>query len=158
MAASTSSTLNTASPPTPHFKLHIAIDFGTDGTGTVWVFHLWLLRLISLSTAGLAYAYNNEVFVHSRWSSKKYGDAVKPKTILLLDDDLNTLGFGVDAKFKFVRSLSLHSLRPRWHIMSSYISMPFHKDKWMLFERFKMALYGMFSLSLSVQSAEWTPH
>ena len=94
-------------PIKSRFKLHIAVDFGTDGTGTshmssdpfVDAQHLFIYLLL---TVGLAYAYNNEVFVHSRWSSKKYGDAVKPKTVILLDENGNTLGFGADAKFKLI--------------------------------------------------------
>eukprot|EP01083_Nonionella_stella_P081209 223580_1 len=89
--------------PSKCFKLHCAIDFGTDGTG-------------------LAYAYNGKVYIHSRWNSTKYGDDVKPKTIILLDDRGNTIGFGKDAKIK-------------------YISTPLQKHNWMLFERFKMSLY-----------------
>eukprot|EP01083_Nonionella_stella_P013584 38221_1 len=87
----------------PQFKLHIAIDFGTDGVG-------------------LAYAYHNEIFVHSKWSSKKYGDQIKPKTLILLDKEDEILAFGLDAKF-------------------TYMAVASQRNEWNLFERFKMSLY-----------------
>ena len=62
------------------FKLHIAVDFGTD-------------RL------GIAYAIDDEVMVNSKWKSKKYGAVVKPKTIILLNQDGEFEAFGMDAKF-----------------------------------------------------------
>jgi len=64
------------------FKVHIAIDFGTDGVG-------------------LSYAYNGKVFVHSKWDSKKYGDQIKPKSLILLDSKGQTMAFGLDAKFRY---------------------------------------------------------
>ena len=66
-----------------NFKLHIAIDFGTDGMG-------------------VGYAFNGQVFLHSKWKSKRYGLTEKPKTILLLNDKGKTVAFGVDAKYKYV--------------------------------------------------------
>ena len=65
-----------------NFKLHIAIDFGTDGIG-------------------LGVAFHGQVFVRSKWKSKKYGDTVKPKMIILLTDKGERVAFGVDAKYKF---------------------------------------------------------
>ena len=62
------------------FKIHVAIDFGTDGMG-------------------MAYAIDDQVFVHQKWNSKKYGATVKPKTIVLFDDDEEAI-FGMDAKFQ----------------------------------------------------------
>ena len=62
------------------YKLHIAIDFGTDGIG-------------------LAYAIDGEVYVHQAFNSRKYGASVKPKTIVLLDEDGEVNSFGIDAKF-----------------------------------------------------------
>eukprot|EP01083_Nonionella_stella_P009681 27761_1 len=99
--ASANSTL-TQSQYEREYKLHIAIDFGTDGLG-------------------LAYATGNDVFVHSKWNSEKYGDDVKPKTIILLDKDGNEDAFGSDAK-------------------ELYMKLKSKKDH-MLFERFKMSLY-----------------
>ena len=63
----------------PTFKLHIAIDFGTDGIG-------------------LAYALDDEVYVHQNFNSIKYGATVKPKTIILFDNE-GGVTIGMDAKF-----------------------------------------------------------
>ena len=60
----------------------IVIDFGTDGIG-------------------LAYAFDNDIHVHSKWSQNECGDQVKPKTIILLDENAETRGFAMDAKHKF---------------------------------------------------------
>ena len=46
----------------------------------------------------LAYAVGGEVFVHTEWASLKYTIDEKPKTIILLDENHNALGFGKDAK------------------------------------------------------------
>eukprot|EP01083_Nonionella_stella_P184105 667188_1 len=89
------------------FKVHCAIDFGTDGVA-------------------LAYAFGetNHITAHAAWSShKKYAPKFKPKTIVLLDEDLEAIGFGKDAKHTYITATKKT------------------KDKWMLFERFKMALY-----------------
>ena len=68
-------------PPTSNpFKLHAAIDFGTDGIG-------------------LAYAIDGDVFVHQAFNSRKYGSSVKPKTMVLLDNEGDVNSFGIDAKF-----------------------------------------------------------
>eukprot|EP01083_Nonionella_stella_P004290 12396_1 len=85
------------------YRLHIAIDFGTDGLG-------------------LAYAIDDEVYVHSKWNSERYVDVEKPKTIILLDRDGEVDCFGQDAKELYMKLKS--------------------KKEHMLFERFKMALYG----------------
>merc|ERR1719361_3013511 len=86
------------------FKIRIAIDFGTDGIG-------------------LAYAVNlDNVFVHTAWGNGKYQAVVKSKTIILLDDNHDTIAMGMDAKI-------------------NYASVPAFKDTWLLFERFKMALF-----------------
>ena len=70
------------------FKLCIAIDFGTDGIG-------------------VAYAYNNDIHVQDKWNAKsQYSVKEKPKTIILLDENANAIGFGMDAKEKF----SKHSI------------------------------------------------
>ncbi len=73
MAAASGHNLNS------EFKVSIAIDFGTDGLG-------------------IAYAFNDQIYVHDKWKSKKYGSVIKPKTIILLDDDNNTVASGMDAK------------------------------------------------------------
>eukprot|EP01083_Nonionella_stella_P178642 631661_1 len=87
------------------FKVHCAIDFGTDGVA-------------------LAYSFGkaNSVTAHAEWGGKKYAAKFKPKTIVLLDETYRAIGFGKDAKHTYMVT----------HTM---------KDKWMLFERFKMALY-----------------
>eukprot|EP01083_Nonionella_stella_P165515 550829_1 len=85
------------------YKLHIAIDFGTDGLG-------------------LAYAIGDEVYIHNKWNSARYADVVKPKTIILLDKQGDVECFGQEAK-------------------EIYMTLKSKKDH-MLFERFKMSLYG----------------
>eukprot|EP01083_Nonionella_stella_P122153 367378_1 len=72
---------------------------------------------------GLAYALpTGEVFVHQKWKGYKRSVEVKPKTRILLDANGNFLAFGQPAT-------------------NSYITMGGEKTGWMLFERFKMALY-----------------
>lgn len=61
------------------YSVTIAIDFGTDGIG-------------------LAYAFNDEIYIHDKWKSKRYGSITKPKTTILLDDEQNTVAVGIDAK------------------------------------------------------------
>eukprot|EP01084_Bolivina_argentea_P267137 453374_1 len=87
------------------FGVYIAIDFGTDGLG-------------------IAYAIGDEVYVHSKWNSEKYRDVIKPKTTILLDDQGETVQFGMDAKDVYMKLASSK------------------KNTWMLFERFKMSLYN----------------
>eukprot|EP01084_Bolivina_argentea_P242072 406216_1 len=80
---------------------------------------------IDFGTDGVGLAYflpPNRVFIHTEWISTKVSADVKIKTIILLDDNYDVLSFGGDAKFH-------------------YMGMPKMKDKWLLFERFKMALY-----------------
>ena len=85
---------------------------------------------IDFGTDGLGVAYavppETKVFVHDKWKSKNYGTIVKPKTILLFTDKFKVANIGLDAKH-------------------SYINLSKKKDTWMLFERFKMSLFGMFS-------------
>eukprot|EP00483_Globobulimina_turgida_P010703 UN10724 len=72
---------------------------------------------------GLAYALpTGEVFVHQKWKGYKRSVEVKPKTRILLDKEGDFLAFGQPAT-------------------NSYITMGGEKTGWMLFERFKMALY-----------------
>ena len=69
-------------PEESSFRIHIAVDFGTDGMG-------------------IAYAIDDQVFVHQKWASKKYGATVKPKTIVLFDDEEEAM-FGMDAKIQLI--------------------------------------------------------
>ena len=48
---------------------------------------------------GLAYAINDEVYIHSKWNSDKYGSVLKPKTTILLDENGEKVQFGLDAKY-----------------------------------------------------------
>eukprot|EP01084_Bolivina_argentea_P193609 332149_1 len=84
------------------YKLHIAIDFGTDGLG-------------------LAYAIGDKVYIHNKWNSERYVDVVKPKTIILLDKCGNADAFGSDAKeiYMKLKSKKDHMLFERFK-MSIY--------------------------------------
>ena len=62
------------------YQLHIAIDIGADGIG-------------------LAYAIDGKVFVHQDFNSQKFGASIKPKTIVLLDNEGDVNSFGIDAQF-----------------------------------------------------------
>ena len=63
------------------YKVHIAIDFGTDGVA-------------------LAYAIDGEVYMHQNFHSRRgYGSSQKPKAIVLMDDEDHVTSFGIDAKF-----------------------------------------------------------
>eukprot|EP01083_Nonionella_stella_P312685 1119270_1 len=92
-------------PRVSEFKVHCAVDFGTDGVAIAYAF-------------GEA---NKDVTAHAEWSHKKYAPKFKPKTIVLLDEDHRAIGFGKDAKHTYMVTDTM-------------------KDKWMLFERFKMSL------------------
>ena len=93
------------------FKIHIAIDFGTDGIGMLCE-ELHSSFLFERSSCmrhypcvihlALAYAVDGKVFVHTEWVSQKYAVSEKPKAILLLDGNLKPLKFGQDAKFQYV--------------------------------------------------------
>ena len=89
------------------FDIAIAIDFGTDGLG-------------------VAYALPNSstIHVHDKWKTTRYGTIVKPKTIILLDEDFEVASVSLAAKYM-------------------YINLETRRDTWMLFERFKMALFGV---------------
>ena len=62
-------------------------------------------NFIEITTLYLALAYaingTKEVFVHKEWNAGKYGVSVKPKTIVLLDEDEDVLAFGKAAKDMF---------------------------------------------------------
>ena len=94
-------------PSEHHFKIHIAIDFGTDGTGLndkhLLMYSYWI-QIITLYIA-LAYAIDGQVFAHKDWKTFKYKVLVKPKTIVLLDENLDVIGFGKDAKHTFSQIL-----------------------------------------------------
>eukprot|EP01084_Bolivina_argentea_P020120 37435_1 len=72
---------------------------------------------------GLAYASDDIVYIHHKWNSTRYGTIVKPKSIILLDEKGKTKSFGLDAKMTYMITQS-------------------KRDKWMLFDRFKMSLYA----------------
>eukprot|EP01084_Bolivina_argentea_P007331 13775_1 len=61
------------------FKIHIAIDFGTDG-------------------CALAYYYNNKVTVYNKWMTKSRQRTTKVKTQILLNDKNEVVAFGDNAK------------------------------------------------------------
>ena len=63
------------------------------------------------------------MYIHNKWKSKKWGAVAKPKTQILLNENGECVAFGIDASDVYSR------LDPET------------QKKWMLFERFKMALY-----------------
>eukprot|EP01083_Nonionella_stella_P018205 50835_1 len=62
-----------------HFKIHIALDFGTDG-------------------CALAFAYDGQVTVYNKWKTKKRKRAIKAKSQILLSDKDEVVAFGDHAK------------------------------------------------------------
>eukprot|EP01083_Nonionella_stella_P301979 1039107_1 len=60
------------------FKVHVGIDFGTDG-------------------CALAFAHNGKVTVYDKWNTKKRKRSVKVKTQLLLNDKDEVVAFGDNA-------------------------------------------------------------
>eukprot|EP01084_Bolivina_argentea_P054602 100128_1 len=64
------------------FKIHIAIDFGTAGTG-------------------LSYAYKNKVYMHTRWGTQKYAYEVKPQNNIILNASNECVYFGSNAKIHY---------------------------------------------------------
>ena len=54
-----------------------------------------------ISYIALAYAIDGKVFAHKEWKSSKYEVGVKPKTIVLLDENEEVIAFGQDAKHMF---------------------------------------------------------
>eukprot|EP01083_Nonionella_stella_P176968 620685_1 len=87
------------------FKVNIAVDFGTIG-------------------CGLAFAYDNEVFVYNKWKVKKRQRTLKINTQILLNEDDEMVAFG-DKAMQIYSNLSGKE-----------------KQTWKLFDRFKMSLYG----------------
>eukprot|EP01084_Bolivina_argentea_P202687 346269_1 len=88
----------------PTFNFYIAIDFGTNGVC-------------------LGYARDNEIWIHEKWHSSRYGSTVKPRCAILLDDKGKTKAFGIDAITTYMTVQSLST------------------KQWLLFDRFKMLLY-----------------
>ena len=67
------------------FKIHVAIDIGTNGIA-------------------LAYAIpgsDKKVIAHKQWDSSKFHEKHKPEAIVLLDENHEVLAFGRDAKHMF---------------------------------------------------------
>eukprot|EP01084_Bolivina_argentea_P070771 128691_1 len=62
-----------------NFKIHIAIDFGTDG-------------------CAIAYYYNNKVIIYNKWMTKSRQPTTKVKTQILLNDKDEVVAFGDNAK------------------------------------------------------------
>ena len=72
------------SPKPVDFKLHIAVDFGTDGLG-------------------IAYAYKGKIYAHSKYKVKRYASKEKPKTMVMIDKNTGeAASFGMEARFRFV--------------------------------------------------------
>ena len=65
----------------------------------------------------MAYAIDGKVFVHTEWANLKYSVDEKPKTIILLDENYKALGFGKDAKHKYV----LNTFRISYFKLSIYL-------------------------------------
>eukprot|EP01084_Bolivina_argentea_P251586 422001_1 len=61
------------------FKIHVAIDFGTDG-------------------CAVAFAYQGEITVYNKWMTKKRRRVVKAKTQILLNGKDEVVAFGDNAK------------------------------------------------------------
>ena len=72
----------------------------------------------------MAYAINGKIFAHTQWKSAKFEVGVKAKSIVVLNEEQEVVAIGQNAKH-----------------MSTTASQKM-RDKWMLFERFKMALYN----------------
>ena len=91
------------------FKVRVAIDFGTDGIGMLcdqykhYYSNQQNQKTKLLIYIALAYAIGeiNDIKAHSEWAGKKFKPKFKPKTIILLDENGEVLGFGKDAKHTF---------------------------------------------------------
>eukprot|EP01084_Bolivina_argentea_P289292 496725_1 len=81
------------------FKIHIAIDFGTDG-------------------CALAYYYNNKVTVYNKWMTKSRQRTTKVKTQILLNDKDEVVAFGDNAKIIY-SSLSGNERR-KWKFFDRF--------------------------------------
>eukprot|EP01084_Bolivina_argentea_P124778 221101_1 len=89
------------------FKIHIAIDFGTDGIG-------------------MAYACNGEIYVHNRWCSKKYAAKIKRKTSILIDNKGVTQAFGKDARASYI---GLPQQKDIWMLFERFKMMLYLNDE-----------------------------
>eukprot|EP01084_Bolivina_argentea_P078667 142762_1 len=82
---------------------------------------------LDFGTDGIGLAYSlpssDKVFCHTKWANVKFSVKTKPKTIILLDQNHECIAVGEDALYK-------------------YMVMPEKKHEWLLFDRFKMALYN----------------
>ena len=104
------------------FKLHIAIDFGTDG-------------------CGIAFGYDDQVIIYNKWKGRNRKRKNKTKTQILLGDNDQLLCFGDNAKMTLSIFLFLVLLFYEY-IINSYCGAAENASKsWKFFERFKMALY-----------------
>ena len=88
------------------FSIYIAIDFGTDGVGKSAIICVICIVMVTMRLIyiGLAYAFQEDIYIHSKWNSTRYGATVKPKTIILLDDKGKIISFGMDAKITLILS------------------------------------------------------
>eukprot|EP01084_Bolivina_argentea_P283972 486512_1 len=114
------------------FRVHAAIDFGTDGVGLAYT----LSDHDAMQMKGSKHIPSNEsksndnknknqlppIISHNKWVSKKYKNVLKQKTIILLDKHLQFIKFGKKAK-------------------ELYMELTDQKHNYYLFERFKMSLY-----------------
>eukprot|EP01084_Bolivina_argentea_P231386 390236_1 len=87
------------------FSVYVAIDFGTAGIG-------------------IAYTFNNNIFVHDKWKSKGYGTTTKKlKSTILFDNNENVASIGLQAKYAYIAFTDVQN------------------DGWSLVENFKMWLF-----------------
>eukprot|EP01083_Nonionella_stella_P158594 516383_1 len=86
--------------PTPvEFKIHIAIDFGTDG-------------------CALAFAYEGNITVYNKWMTKRRKRATKAKTQLLLNEKNEVVAFGDNAKI--IYSSLTGSEKTKWRFFERF--------------------------------------
>ena len=55
----------------------------------------------------------------------------------------------LEPSYVMYNKLYIHNDSLSYFCCDSYISLPQQKDKWMLFERFKMSLYGMYEWNMT---------
>eukprot|EP01083_Nonionella_stella_P033071 90543_1 len=107
-----------AAAPKQHvqFKLHIAIDFGTDGCGIAFAHREEIKKDDKIT-------YQDKVQIYNKWRGKKKQRTTKTKTHILLNEENEVVCFGNNARYIY-----------------SNLQGKERKTK-KLFERFKMALY-----------------
>lgn len=71
---------------------------------------------------GIAYSFKQDVYIQNKWNDTNHNNKIK--CIALFDHNRKLKSFGINAKHEYMNN----SLR---------------RKQWMLFENFKMALYGM---------------